>query len=125
MRVTAEFSARHVVQRSRFHAILFPAASEAEVKQMLVDRRRKHKKARHHCWAARLPATGGGVLEMCRDDGEVGHPGRKMLELLQRSEVEGALIVSRIFGGVKLGPAGVGRAFVQAAQAVLAEAGLG
>ncbi len=119
MRVEAEFSAKHVVERSRFHAYLFPATSEAEIKAALVRRRKEFKKANHHCWAARL-LTPGGIVERCRDDGEVGHPGRKILGLLQHKEIEGALIVSRVFGGVKLGPAGVGRAFLQAAQAVLA-----
>lgn len=124
MRVAAEYSAKHVVQRSRFHALLMPATNEAEIKDALLRRRKKFKKACHHCWAARLPAPDGGVMEMCRDDGEVGRPGHKILELLQRSEVEGALIVSRIFGGVKLGPGGVGRAFQRAAQEVLEQAGL-
>ena len=124
MRVAAEYSAKHMVQRSRFHALLLPAASEAEVKDALVRRRKEFKKACHHCWAARLVSPDGAVVELCRDDGEVGRPGHKILELLQRSEVEGALIVSRIFGGVKLGPGGVGRAFQRAAQAVLEQAGL-
>ena len=54
---------------------------------------------------------------MSKDDGEVGHPGRVLLELLRKHDLEGVLIVSRIFGGVKLGVGGVSRAFRDAGQA--------
>jgi len=59
------------------------------------------------------------LTEQARDDGEVGKPGMKLLELLRARDLEGLLVVSRIFGGVKLGPGGVGRAFRAAAQGTL------
>ena len=125
MRIESPTSARLTVERSRFFALLIPAPDEAAIKKVLAKQRRKHKRANHHCWAARVRGADGRIVEHARDDGEVGRPGMKMLELLRRHDIEGALVVSRIFGGVKLGPAGVGRAFAQAAQAVLAAAGLG
>jgi putative IMPACT (imprinted ancient) family translation regulator len=39
-----------------------------------------------------------------------------LLELLRKHDLEGALIVSRVFGGVKLGVGGVSRAFRDAGQ---------
>jgi len=54
-----------------------------------------------------------------RDDGEIGRPGMKLLELLRQRDLEGLLVVSRIFGGIKLGPGGVGRAFRDAALGAL------
>jgi putative IMPACT (imprinted ancient) family translation regulator len=123
MLVEEEYSAKLTVERSRFFAVLFPAIDEAAVKEVLARRRKEVKRARHHCWAARF-ISAGKVVELVRDDGEVGRPGHKILELLRRHEIEGALVVSRIFGGVKLGPAGVGRAFQKAAALVLAEAGV-
>ena len=87
-----------------------------------MKRKRALKKACHHCWASRVAGADGTIVEQARDDGEVGRPGHRILELLRRHEIEGVLVVSRIFGGVKLGPAGVGRAFSRAAQAVLSEA---
>jgi len=125
MRVASRHEAKITVERSRFFAVLAPAEDEAAIKKLLNQRRRKVKKAVHHCWAARIAGADGRVVEFARDDGEVGRPGHKMLALLQRHELEGVVLVSRIFGGVKLGPAGVGRAFKQAAEAVLAEAGIG
>ena len=106
-------------QRSRFYAAAVPAASLEEVKQELAKRKKKYHKARHHCWACRVRDDNGQIVEQARDDGEVGRPGMKMLELLRHHDLEGLLVVSRIFGGVKLGPGGVGRAFRDAAAGAL------
>jgi putative IMPACT (imprinted ancient) family translation regulator len=106
-------------QRSRFYAVAAPASTLDEVKKMLAGQKKKHRKARHHCWACRLRDESGRLVEQARDDGEVGKPGMKMLELLRHHDLEGLLVVSRYFGGVKLGPAGVGRAFRDAARGAL------
>jgi len=106
-------------QRSRFYAAAVPAESLTEVKQELARRKKKYHKARHHCWACRVRDDNGHLVEQARDDGEVGRPGMKLLELLRQHDLEGLLVVSRIFGGIKLGPGGVGRAFRAAAQGAL------
>ena len=106
-------------QRSRFYAAAVPASSLDEVKKALNKRKKKYHKARHHCWACRVRDDNGQIVEQARDDGEVGRPGMKMLELLRHHDLEGMLVVSRIFGGVKLGPGGVGRAFRDAASGAL------
>jgi putative IMPACT (imprinted ancient) family translation regulator len=62
---------------------------------------------------------GGPPREQARDDGEVGRPGLVALELLRARDLEGGLVVSRVFGGVKLGPGGVARAFRAAAALAL------
>jgi putative IMPACT (imprinted ancient) family translation regulator len=119
MKIAHNTEYRLVVERSRFMAILFPAASEEEVLRMVRLKKGEHRKANHHCWAFRA-RNGEKLQERGRDDGEVGHPGRVLLELLQREELEGGLLVSRIFGGVKLGVGGVSRAFRAAAEGALA-----
>jgi putative IMPACT (imprinted ancient) family translation regulator len=106
-------------QRSRFYAAAVPSASLDEVKKKLNKRKKKYRKARHHCWACRVRDDDGRLVEQARDDGEVGRPGMKLLELLRQKDLEGLLVVSRIFGGIKLGPGGVGRAFRNAAQGAL------
>jgi putative IMPACT (imprinted ancient) family translation regulator len=116
--VRSEFSVTE--KRSRFLALAAPAASLDEVKKTVSMRRKKHHKARHHCWACRVRDADGRVVEQARDDGEVGRPGMKLLEQLRRADLEGLLVVSRYFGGVKLGPAGVGRAFRAAGEGALA-----
>ncbi|MBW2459159.1 MAG: YigZ family protein [Deltaproteobacteria bacterium] len=117
--------AKLTVKRSRFFAVLASVSDEEEIKALLAKRRRKVKRARHHCWAARLTSPDGTIVELSRDDGEVGRPGQRILEVLRRNETLGVLVVSRVFGGVKLGPAGVGRAFKQVAEAVFDRSGDG
>ncbi len=122
MVVQQQYDAKITVRRSRFLATLVPISDLDEVRKLLALRRRKLRKANHHCWAARFSDPNGVLQEASRDDGEVGKPGRRILEVMRSNQLEGALlVVSRIFGGVKLGPAGVGRAFRDAAREVCAE----
>jgi putative IMPACT (imprinted ancient) family translation regulator len=122
VKITRTGEAKLTVDRSRFYAVAFPAASLDEVQAAVRRLRSRHRKARHLCWACRLPAVDGTMVEQCRDDGEVGHPGRVLLELLRRDGLEGGLAVARIFGGVKLGVGGVSRAFRAAGEAALSAA---
>ena len=107
------------VERSHFYALLAPLASPADMEALLKTRRRDYRKAVHHCWAYRCGDAAGAVVEASKDDGEVGHPGRVLLELLKKHDLEGVLLVSRIFGGVKLGVGGVSRAFRDAGQGAI------
>ena len=120
MRVGRVAEHRHVEERSRFHAVVFPAADEEDVAARVRVARAEHRKANHHCWALRCRDGSGALVERAKDDGEVGHPGRVLLELLRRHELEGALLVSRVFGGVKLGVGGVSRAFRAAGAGAIA-----
>jgi len=119
LRITAisEFSVSE--QRSRFLALAAPASSMAEAKKIVAQQKRKHHKARHHCWACRFRDENDRLVEQARDDGEVGRPGMILLEQLRRDDLEGVIVVSRFFGGIKLGPAGVGRAFRAAGEGAL------
>jgi putative IMPACT (imprinted ancient) family translation regulator len=114
MTISTQASFKLTTDRSRFHAVVFPAGSEPDVAAMVKRQRSEHRKANHHCWALRCRDRSGTLVERCKDDGEVGHPGRVLLELLRHEELEGAILVSRVFGGVKLGVGGVARAFREA-----------
>jgi putative IMPACT (imprinted ancient) family translation regulator len=120
MKVDHAAEYKHLAERSRFYAMLFPAAGEAEVLKMVRLKKGELRKANHHCWAFRGMDEKGNGIEKSRDDGEVGHPGRVLLELLRREGIEGGLLVSRVFGGVKLGVGGVSRAFREAGAGALA-----
>lgn len=121
MKVPRAVAFRTTVERSRFHAVVFPAATEDDVLAVVKSARSEHRKANHHCWAFRGRDAAGALVERSKDDGEVGHPGRLLLELLRRDDLEGGLLVSRIFGGVKLGVGGVSRAFREAAEGALSQ----
>ena len=102
---------KHVVQKSRFYSHLYSLQNEEDIHDIVKHHRKKYRKANHHCWAYRFD-NGTQLLEKSKDDGEVGHPGRVIMELLKKYELVGhALVISRIFGGIKLGVGGVSRAF--------------
>lgn len=104
-----------IEQKSRFMAHLYSLDSPEEEEEILKIHRRKYKKANHHCYALRHQS-----IEKAKDDGEVGHPGRVLAEILNKHELNShMLIVSRIFGGIKLGVGGVSRAFRDAGQGVV------
>ena len=121
MKVDRNAEFRYSAERSRFFAIIFPAAAEADVQKMVRLKKGEHRKANHHCWAFRNLDEKRNRIEKSRDDGEVGHPGRVLLELLRHYDLEGGLLVSRVFGGVKLGVGGVSRAFREAGTGAIAE----
>lgn len=124
MRVEKVAEAKVTVERSRFVAVLHPAAGVEDVEAVVRRQKGELRKANHHCWAFRGRDAAGAVVERSKDDGEVGHPGRVLLELLRKHDLEGGLLVSRVFGGVKLGVGGVSRAFRGAGEAALEAAGL-
>lgn len=119
MKIEAVATYKLTVERSRFHAVLFPAADETAMTAMVRKAKGELRKANHHCWALRVRDAGGSLVERAHDDGEVGHPGRILLELLRHHDLEGGLLVSRVFGGVKLGVGGVSRAFRRAGEGVI------
>lgn len=124
MKIERRVESKITVERSKFHALLFPVADEDQLEAVVKDQRKEFRKAVHHCWAARWRDPSGQLVEKSKDDGEVGHPGRVLLELLRHHEIEGGIVVSRIFGGIKLGVGGVSRAFREAGETVLGEAGI-
>ncbi len=80
--------------------------------------RRAYHDATHHVFAARL-ASGESRSD---DDGEpAGTAGRPILSLLEGEDlVNVVLVVTRYFGGTKLGTGGLARAYGDAARAALA-----
>ena len=118
MRVKVDHSAAFslTVERSKFHAVLGPLSAPDGIDALVRSRRGEIRRANHHCWAYRFIGPDGALLERSKDDGEVGHPGRVLLEVLRKHDLEGAIVVSRVFGGVKLGVGGVARAFRDAGE---------
>jgi len=105
-------SIKLVEQRSRFFAHIYEIDSQEEIEDILKLHRREYKKANHHCWAMVFQGQ-----EKSKDDGEVGHPGKVLIEILKKHNLGShALVVSRVFGGVKLGVGGVSRAFREAGE---------
>ncbi len=111
------------VQRSRFLALVAPAADETAARAFIAEAARRHHDARHACWAWRL-GRGSSPAEARNDDGEPsGTAGEPILAALRRADlVDCVAVVIRWFGGVKLGTGGLARAYGGAAEAALAAA---
>lgn len=101
------------VRRSRFVCALARVTTEAEAREFIAGRRRTHHDATHNCTAYVLGEHGD--LTRSNDDGEpAGTAGLPMLDVLTRRELTGTVaVVSRYFGGVKLGAGGLVRAYGQ------------
>jgi len=113
---------KHIETRSRFFAHVYRIDSIGEIDLIQKSHKRLYKKANHHCFALRFVDASGSIVEYSKDDGEVGHPGKALLELMKRKELTShVLMVSRIVGGTKLGVGGVTRAFRTAGESVLSE----
>jgi uncharacterized YigZ family protein len=108
------------VKGSRFLGQAFHASDIDAVKDRLASIRKKHHAATHHCWAARWGAP-DLVAEQADDDGEPsGTAGVPILAPLKgRGLHDGLIVVTRYFGGTKLGTGGLARAYSQAALAAL------
>jgi len=108
------------VKGSRFLGRAFHAEDEAAADGHLDAVRRAHHAATHHCWARRLGGD-GPASDRYDDDGEPsGTAGAPMLAVLSGGDLRNALVVvTRYFGGTKLGTGGLARAYADAARAAL------
>nr|WP_246512548.1 YigZ family protein [Sphingobacterium tabacisoli] len=107
---------------SKFIAYAYPFRNESELKDIIVELKALHPKARHHCWAYRL-TTDRSVFRI-NDDGEPsGTAGRPILNVLLSKDLTNVLVVVvRYFGGTLLGVPGLINAYKTATQEALAVA---
>jgi len=100
-----------VVDRSRFICHAYRVHTVEEANQYINDVRDQHDRANHNCVAYLIGEN--NEFGRAADDGEPsGTAGAPMLEVLQRQNIRNCLvIVTRYFGGVKLGAGGLIRAY--------------
>jgi uncharacterized YigZ family protein len=104
---------------SRFLAYAFPVGSELEVKEHLLELRKKYYDATHHCYAYVIGRN--GEQSRAQDDGEPsGTAGLPILNQIKSKALTNVLVVVvRYFGGTKLGASGLVSAYKTAAGMVL------
>ena len=107
---------------SKFLGYAFPVKDEEEAMERLLEVKKEHPKARHHCYAFRIGDEAG--LYRANDDGEPsGTAGKPILgQLVSRDVTDVIVIVVRYFGGTKLGVSGLINAYRTAAGDALAHA---
>lgn len=99
------------INRSRFRCALAPAATEREAQEFVAAVRKEHTGATHNCWAYVIGVDAS--VQKASDDGEPGGTaGVPMLQMLLRREMRYVVaVVTRYYGGVKLGAGGLIRAY--------------
>ena len=108
------------VKGSRFVGEAMPVADEEEAKAKITAVQEQAYRASHHCTAYRLGVEGD--LFRYDDDGEPsGTAGRPILRQIEGRDLTDTLVVvTRFFGGTKLGMGGLARAYADTADEALA-----
>jgi len=106
---------------SRFISTIAPAATMQQAQELLADVRAEMPDATHHVYAFRI-GYGNSVSERMSDDGEPsGTAGPPALAVLRGADIgDVALVITRYFGGTKLGTGGLVAAYSAAAKAAIA-----
>lgn len=120
----ATFQKELEIKKSIFLATLIPVKNEEEAQEALAKMKKEKRDATHNCSAYRIGTE--RIYEKSSDDGEPqGTAGHPMLHVLQMNELTNTLaIVTRWFGGIKLGAGGLTRAYTQSLADAVKEADL-
>lgn len=104
--LTGPATSEREIKKSRFATIAAPVSDEASARHFITEN--SFADATHNCWAWRI-----GADYRFSDDGEPGGTaGKPILQAIEGQEVDCvAVVVSRWFGGVKLGTGGLVRAY--------------
>lgn len=113
------------VERSLFITNLAPVEDERRAKEFVAEVSKKYRDATHNCYAYRVLSK-SNLVEFCSDAGEpAGTAGLPILNTLRRYQlVNVAVVVSRYFGGVKLGVRGLIEAYTKSAEEAVVKASI-
>lgn len=113
-----------LIEKSRFICTLAKVKTELEAQEFIKKQKKQYWDATHNCSAYVLGAN--SLAERSNDDGEPsGTAGLPMLEVLRKNNLyDVAAVVTRYFGGVKLGAGGLVRAYTMSVAEALKVAGL-
>ena len=122
--VRGQGQAEQIIERSRFIAYVSPAETREEADAFIASIKKKHKDATHN-----VPAMVLGdkfQIQWASDDGEPqGTSGAPVVQLLVSEGITNVVIVvTRYFGGIKLGTGGLVRAYTSSAKLGLEAAGI-
>lgn len=108
------------IERSEFIATLSYVDNDEDARAFISEISKKYKNATHNCPAYRV-LGGNGIIEFASDAGEPsGTAGVPMLNVLRReSLLNVGVVVTRYFGGVKLGIRGLIEAYTRSVEEVV------
>ncbi|MDH3327420.1 MAG: YigZ family protein [Gammaproteobacteria bacterium] len=112
-----------LVKKSRFIACATIVSSRDDAKDFLQIKKIEYPDARHHCWAYLIGNPSSASNAAMNDDGEPsGTAGKPILNVIQHKKIGDVMVlVTRYFGGIKLGAGGLTRAYSGATELVLSE----
>lgn len=112
-------SDEYVVEKSTFIGYAKPIKSEEEAVEFINQIKKKHKDATHNVWAYTVGETMN--IQRYSDDGEPqGTAGIPTLEVIKKEDLRDVVVVvTRYFGGIKLGAGGLVRAYSHGAKIAL------
>jgi uncharacterized YigZ family protein len=112
------------IQKSRFIAYVQRAEQEEAAVAFIEQIKKKHWNATHNCSAYII--GGNDQWQKADDDGEPsGTAGKPILEIIKKNQLKDTVIVvTRYFGGIKLGAGGLIRAYGKSASAGLKAVGI-
>lgn len=112
------------IKRSRFIGTVRYVASVESAREFIDSVSGEFHDATHNCWAYRI-GLGQEQVFKYSDDGEPsGTAGKPILDAIDRYDlVDTCIVVTRYYGGIKLGTGGLSRAYRDTALAVVEEAG--
>ncbi|MCL4114729.1 UNVERIFIED_CONTAM: hypothetical protein GTU68_053608 [Idotea baltica] len=102
-----------IIKRSQFITTIAHASSADEANAFIASIKKEFPDASHNCWAYVSGKPGDTAMIGMSDDGEPhGTAGKPMLNVLLHSDIgEIVAVVTRYFGGTKLGPGGLVKAY--------------
>ena len=109
--IDKQYQERQEIKKSEFICTLIPVTSIDDVNTNLSTIRKKYYDATHNCYAYIMGEN--GEIVKCSDDGEPSQTaGVVILEALKKNDLTNVLaVVTRYFGGIKLGAGGLVRAY--------------
>lgn len=109
--VKSSGSDEQIIQKSRFIGYVKRVTSEEAAQEFIQEIKKKHADATHNCSAYMIGEH--DQIQKANDDGEPsGTAGVPILEVLKKRELKDTVVVvTRYFGGVKLGAGGLIRAY--------------
>lgn len=122
--VNKEGSDEKVIQKSRFIGYIRRVETETAAQSFIQEIKEKHKDATHNCSAYVVGEH--NQIQKANDDGEPSRTaGIPMLEVLLKKDLKDtAVVVTRYFGGIKLGAGGLIRAYSQTTSKSLQTTGI-
>ena len=105
-----------IIEKSTFIGYAKPVNTEEEAVEFINEIKKKHKDARHNVWAYTIGQNMN--IQRYSDDGEPqGTAGIPTLEVIKKEDLRDvAVVVTRYFGGIKLGAGGLVRAYTKGAK---------